>query len=837
MKSVTHPDTAIDLAPAEWIWFPSKRTLPNTFVLFRREFDLSEAPIRADGWISADSRYRLTVNGARVQWGPAPCDPRWLEADGIDLTPYLRPGKNIIGAEVLYFGHGDGTWAMGKPGFIFKLELKLPASRTETIVSNASWQCRIDRAHRPGQHKRWYLRALQEEFDARLHPRGWDSVGYMPDSEWLNAMRLDCSPGKPPLCSAYSDYLYDSSVVDPAECHLRKRTLPPLTNIDVRAQRLTDSRRVDWLLDPRDWFDFRTPDSFRIQDANIAEELADGSYQLPAATGNSAVLATFEFSEQIVGWPYFTIDAAEGTIVELITQESHDPSHTPWLDNHFYAWSRFICREGANHFEAFDYESLRWLQLHIRNSARPVTIRRAGVRRRLFPWPKEPRVRCAEPELQRLFEASLNTICNSVMETIVDGAGRERQQYGGDVAHQLHAVRLAYGETAVARRYLLTLTDGQTPEGYFMDCWPGFDRLCRIAQRLLGFTVWGPLLDHNASLGFECFNHYMATGELEPLRTPYTRILRLAHYLESIRRANGLLPVENIGVPNVFMDHDAYRQTRHKQCAFNLYVSAMLLHALAPLAEAFGDTAKTLSLKNFGASLLAAVVREFWCSKREVFVNNLPWQSEEETPRYCEMSLSTAILFNQCPEQKNQSALNLLIERPPEFGRNFPANAGWRYWALSRMGRADVALREFREQWAQLPSVLQNGTIQETWTVRPDSTDQWSHSSVAPLYILFSDIAGIRALAPGYLRYQVRPQLGDLRGIDLTAHLPQGSLHFKAEWLGDSHRITIIPPETGEGELVLPPGTDTDLHPLGLHRFRLVGGKPSVVIIAASGLH
>ena len=79
-----------DLSPAQWIWYPSGRTLQNTFVLFRRELSLGAKPRRATGWISADSRYRLELNGQRVQWGPAPSDPRWPEADPLDLTNRLQ---------------------------------------------------------------------------------------------------------------------------------------------------------------------------------------------------------------------------------------------------------------------------------------------------------------------------------------------------------------------------------------------------------------------------------------------------------------------------------------------------------------------------------------------------------------------------------------------------------------------------------------------------------------------------------------------------------------------------------------------------------------------------
>src|SRR5579872_3233510 len=119
------PNTVVlDLKPARWIWYPSERTLQNTFVLFRRPLDLPEKPLRASGWVAADGRYRLEVNGQRVQWGPAPCDPRWMEVDPMDLTAVLQAGANTIGAQVLFYGQGDGTWPTGKCGFIFRLEIE-----------------------------------------------------------------------------------------------------------------------------------------------------------------------------------------------------------------------------------------------------------------------------------------------------------------------------------------------------------------------------------------------------------------------------------------------------------------------------------------------------------------------------------------------------------------------------------------------------------------------------------------------------------------------------------------------------------------------------------------
>jgi hypothetical protein len=183
------PDSGIpyrlDLAPARWIWFPSARTLPNTFVLFRREVTIETAPVRALGWMTADSRYRLSVDGRFVQWGPSPSDPRALDVDPVDLTELLKPGRHVIGVEVLFYGRGEGTWVAGKPGLLFHLRCEYPGGRSERILSDEGWQVFLDRSHRPGQYPRWYLRALQEEFDARLHPEGWDDVAFRPDARWL----------------------------------------------------------------------------------------------------------------------------------------------------------------------------------------------------------------------------------------------------------------------------------------------------------------------------------------------------------------------------------------------------------------------------------------------------------------------------------------------------------------------------------------------------------------------------------------------------------------------------------------------------------------------------
>ena len=804
----------MDLSPARWIWFPSQRTLPSTFVLFRREVVLEELPIQASGWVVADSRYRLTVNGRRVQWGPTPCDPRYLEADPLDISAYLRPGLNVIGLEVLYYGHGDGTWVSGKPGLLLRLNLKYTGGRQEQLISDASWLCLLDRAHPPGQYKRWFLRALQEEFDARLHPVGWNTPHYTPDERWLPAQILDAPTDKPAAYGSYSDYLTDARTSS-SDSTLSERSIPLLREVKVPAMRLTGAGRVQWQRDPRDWFEMRTPGSFSItRDLSVVCQHGERGWELqPVEDRQTALYVTFEWEEQLVGWPYFTIEAADGTIVEVIIQESHDPVHGEWLDTHFYSWSRFICRAGLNTFESFDFESLRWLQFHIRAVSGPIRLLEVGVRRRMYPWPHQPQIHCSEPALQRVFNAGINTLYNSVQETAVDGMGRERQQYSGDGGHQLQPVRTLLGETRLPRRFLHTYSSGQTFDGYFLHCWPAYDTTVRLAQRQTGTTIWGPILDHSVGFVFDCWNHYLESGDLAAVRIPYSHLWSFIAYLQRLRATgtDGLLPVENLGVPTVWIDHEAYQQQRHKQCAFNLYTSAMLLHAFVPLAETFGEQEQARQARKFGEELLSAVIQHFWDSERHVFINNRPWLDEEQEPRMCDRSLATAILFEQCPDEHYDEALKMLVEVPPEMGFSYPANAGWRYQALGRGGRVDVILQDLRTRWAGMQSVQLNNTLQEFWHAQSDSTAQWSHCPIAPLIVLVSEIVGMQPLSPGFARYTLRPQLADLPDLAVTIYTGHSQLAFRAVRENNGHRISLSTPANGEGILLVPRGTVIDL--------------------------
>ena len=140
---------------ADWIWSEptgGQGSRPPISVLFRKELKLNAKPTQAKVWVSADVVYRLYVNGRLVSRGPADMGrdydredkaPRWMY-DYRDLTPYFRPGANVISAEVFSEGFVSSRVSRGKHGFILEAELTSAGNKPVIVKTDESWKCLPD---------------------------------------------------------------------------------------------------------------------------------------------------------------------------------------------------------------------------------------------------------------------------------------------------------------------------------------------------------------------------------------------------------------------------------------------------------------------------------------------------------------------------------------------------------------------------------------------------------------------------------------------------------------------------------------------------------------------
>ena len=91
-----------------WIWLPNwipEDDSDARIVYFRKEMMVDDAlPAKKAIKITADSRYKLYINGKFVQEGPQkPLDQKEWFVDTANAAPYLVPGANVVAIEVLRF--------------------------------------------------------------------------------------------------------------------------------------------------------------------------------------------------------------------------------------------------------------------------------------------------------------------------------------------------------------------------------------------------------------------------------------------------------------------------------------------------------------------------------------------------------------------------------------------------------------------------------------------------------------------------------------------------------------------------------------------------------------
>jgi hypothetical protein len=232
----------------------------------------------------------------------------------------------------------------------------------------------------------------------------------------------------------------------------------------------------------------------------------------------------------------------------------------------------------------------------------------------------------------------------------------------------------------------------------------------------------------------------------------------------------------------------------------------MLSRAMAPMCRAFGDTKLATEIERLGERVLQATVARFWSQEHSAFVDNLPWWREDGDVHFSEMTLGISVEYDQCPSDDIAGSVELLAKKPKNVGiDNSTEPVAWGWWALAKGGRSDVVVKEFREVYGVMKSVLLNNSIEENYgqSNKPDTPNNWSHICCAPIYVAVMSLAGIRLLEPAFKRYEIRPQLADLPDLALTVHTPHGPIGFSGKGPLGARTLTLTLPPNAAGELVV----------------------------------
>ena len=192
---------------------------PNTWVAFRKDFDVGKVPSSANAKIAVDSKYWLWINGklavfeGGLKRGPNPKDGYF---DEVDIAPFLKEGQNKLAILVWYFGKdGFSHKSSGKLGLFFD-------SDALNLKSDSTWVSKIHPAYIDAGEPRPNFRLSESNvhFDANKDMEGWQTV---PDAVKKFGFRESKELGEWG-CSPWNDH--------------QKRPIPMWKEFEIRSAKL-----------------------------------------------------------------------------------------------------------------------------------------------------------------------------------------------------------------------------------------------------------------------------------------------------------------------------------------------------------------------------------------------------------------------------------------------------------------------------------------------------------------------------------------------------------------------------------------------------------------------
>jgi len=148
---------------SKWIWCVQNEAREyNQTVLFQKEFEVK----KTDGallQITADSWYRVSVNGKWIHDGPARAYPEYFQYDEHDISAALKKGRNKIEVIARYFG--IGTFHQIPQAAGLRAALLVDGG---VVGTDANWQAAPSNAWKQWTPKISVQMEAYEEYDARL---------------------------------------------------------------------------------------------------------------------------------------------------------------------------------------------------------------------------------------------------------------------------------------------------------------------------------------------------------------------------------------------------------------------------------------------------------------------------------------------------------------------------------------------------------------------------------------------------------------------------------------------------------------------------------------------
>ena len=497
-----------------WIWVPGGDAAHTQLALFRRTLELDEAPASAKIRISAETRYKLYVNGVLAALGPAKGDASEWFVDTVELAGLLRRGENVLAVEVLHYGTAEAQtnqslFHTSTPGLYVEdvatgdallgdaldgreqdAPAEIPANALAAIYAprpacgldvraDRRWRCRVDGGFSIVSENPFFgpLQILEDRAgDVTL--AGWKLPGF-DDSAWQKADPYDIVRLK--------------TGVSPR--NLRPRPIPAMRRERCRFAGLYGNRETSvpaaaWeaLLAGRDRVVVPAHATEFVEIAAGEEMTGFLSLRVAGGAGATVRILTSECY----------VEAQEGGLMaETRKGDRTDASGelAGFTDTYRVAGSGSA--EAPEAFEPFWFRTFRFVRLAVETADEPLAL--AGFDYEETGYPLEVRtwVETSDPAMADIWDMSLRTLERCMQETYTDCPFYEQLQYLHDARSQILFTYAVAADDRLARQAIDQFSRALRPDGTLNASYP-----CTEPNIIPGFSIYYILMLHDHMMWF-----------------------------------------------------------------------------------------------------------------------------------------------------------------------------------------------------------------------------------------------------------------------------------------------------------------------------------------------
>ena len=756
-----------------WIWmrnWTAEDKEEAALVLFRKEIDIQRMPQKGIIQVSADSRYKLYVNGQLAEIGPCKGDRQIWFADKVNLMPYLKKGKNVLAVRVLRYPTVQNKGCFGIyrtefPGFFAEGKILDDEGKEYSLDARDGWKVRKDENfHIVSGSELFAPLQILENTRGALWQAGWMNPEY--DTEgWEAPYR-------------YSDM---NQAVSPG--NLQKRPIPFLFRKESRFGDVVQTQ--DKIISKEEWQKFLNGEQSILipPNAKVSVEISAGVERtaylhLALEQGAKAQISILQSEGYVLGG-----ERGDLKVPVKGNREDYKAGFLAGFTDH-YICAGFGTKESPEVYEPFWFRTFRFIRFEMKTYEEPLVLRNFTYTETGYPLNVQTKADASDERFKKIWEISERTLRCCMHETYEDCPFYEQLQYAMDIRAQILYTYAISADDRLARKCMEDFRRSQRYDGLLNCAAPRYD-----ASVIPGFSIYYILMlyDHMMYFGDkELLENHMPT--VEGILQFFHRNRNSKGYVEKIGGLNGkarfwsfidwAVEWENTtGIPPAVLKGPVTMESL-------LYILG--LQKAAKIAEYLNRKEQSALLMQ-RAEQVQEAVRTF-CTGKDGMLQDGPGIEE-----YSQHTQVFAVLTDTVAGEQAKENLRKTILYKEKYSQCSVAMVYYLFRALEKTGMYELT----ESYW----NIWQRMIDKHTTTCVEDEVQERSEChawGALILYELPSVILGVRPSAPGYEKMEVKPVPGYLKSARGQVITPKGMVNV--EWYRENKEIH-IKLETSEGKV------------------------------------